>query len=189
MKLRRRDWTIVRASWAMPVAKVISPLASMGGMLGIFLAAAISWFLSNRSGYGEGGVRLSAAEAPMALGLLIVCMLVHELMHLAAFAWAGGKEGSIVAGLRLGVVPGFSAVMKVKPNQLNHKQWAMVSVAGPFVTGCIAVLLYSAFGDVHWIRMATLMTLCSSIFNLLPFRNSDGYHLIQSIKSIKAQPR
>lgn len=89
----------------------------------------------------------------------------------------------------MGLVPGFSAVMKVKPNQLDHRDWAMVSLAGPLVTGCMAAVLHAVFFDVHWVQIATLMTMISSAFNLLPWKDSDGYHLIQSIKAFKLQKR
>lgn len=53
----------------------------------------------------------------------------------------------------------------------------------------MAAVLHAVFFDVHWVQIATLMTMISSAFNLLPWKDSDGYHLIQSIKAFKLQKR
>lgn len=189
MKVRSREWTMLTSSMCMPMARLLAPLGRAGGMLAALVAAFMSWMLWAKQPHLASGMSLALTEVPMALVFLVSGMLLHELMHLAAFAWAGGRDGSITVGLRMGLVPGFSAVMKVKPNQLDHRDWAMVSLAGPLVTGCMAAVLHAVFFDVHWVQIATLMTMISSAFNLLPWKDSDGYHLIQSIKAFKLQKR
>lgn len=189
MKLHSKEWTLLSSRWCMRIARVLAPLGSAGGMLFALIAAAASWTLWAQMPTLQRGAGLTLAEMPLVLASIIIGMLVHELLHLAAFARAGGTEGSITASLRLGVIPGFSAAMKVKRHQLSHRDWALVSVAGPFVTGCIATVVHSAFHDVHWVQVATLMTMVSSVFNLLPWRDSDGYHLLQSIKAINSHQR
>lgn len=92
--------------------------------------------------------------------------LVHELGHIAAVRLLGGEIGGISVGSRGACI---------QASAMSPKRKILCSLAGP-ACSLLLVLL---------IRVCPRVSICGfaqGIFNLLPFDNLDGGHIIQAMQ-------
>ncbi len=102
--------------------------------------------------------------------LLIPILLIHELGHLIAMKLFGYRN------VKMFFIPFLGAAVTGRHYNVEGWKKAIVSLAGPVPSICIAIVL-EILGfvlQIEWMTQAALITLLLNLFNLLPFLPLDG---------------
>lgn len=183
----RANMVLIPAHRARQLAQFLEPLASPAAMVGVLSAAIAIWAIHGSVPAWTGWKEMGWNEIPLFLLIALSGAVAHELAHLAAFYRTGGREASVRARITHFFMPALTARMLLPGAAPNHKQLALISLAGPIVSAELALILNAgstAGSGAYW---GSIAVLALSISSLIPLPGSDGWHALRSARALASQ--
>lgn len=173
---------LVGEASSLKFARGLKALASPLACLVLPLLSIVTWLRLGTAPVFLGWKVLDRIELLQACSVILLFLLFHEAMHLAAYFRSGGLRGSIRLRLKGGVLP----IAFAKMTFATRPDWrtvATISAAGPMVAFAAALAANVAAAGVPWLYWGTMFSAVAALVNLIPFGGSDGQYLCDAIRT------